>query len=80
MKRASGEMKTPYGTLVSRWTLQEHTFRLHVEIPVNTTAEIHVPGAVADVGVPKGAVRGRPTAGEAVFSVGSGSWDFSSSL
>lgn len=80
LKRATGEMKTPYGTLVSRWTLENQKFNLHVQIPVNTTAEVHVPGKVLDAGVPKGAARGKEAAAGSVFEVGSGTWDFASSM
>jgi len=64
---ASARMKTPYGTLVSRWSRKQDRFVLNVEIPVNTTAEIVVPGQSA---------RGK----NAVFQVGSGKWTFKSRL
>ncbi len=67
LDHASATMKTPYGMLVSRWSVKKGRFVLNVEIPVNTTAEISVPG--------------QSTKGNnAVFQVGSGKWMFTSRL
>jgi alpha-L-rhamnosidase len=64
---ASAAMKTPYGKLVSTWSVKRGVFVLNVEIPVNTTADVSVPGQSS---------RGN----DAVFQVGSGKWTFSSRL
>lgn len=39
------EQQTPYGKVVSLWTLEGNKFYLEVEIPFNTTVEIYLPSA-----------------------------------
>lgn len=71
---------TPYGTIVSRWQATAGEFSLHVEVPVNTTATVHVPApdaATATV-AQDGAVFLGVADGYAVYSVGSGWYDFTS--
>jgi alpha-L-rhamnosidase len=48
---AKGTLESPYGTIVSDWKIEGNEFRLHVEVPVNTTAEVVLPsGAVKNFG------------------------------
>lgn len=35
--------KTPYGTIISEWKNTDKELQMHVQIPVNTTAEIYIP-------------------------------------
>ncbi|WP_308061709.1 alpha-L-rhamnosidase C-terminal domain-containing protein [Streptomyces scabiei] len=43
LTRAEGGYRTPYGVVSVRWTRRDGRFRLHVELPPNTTAEIRMP-------------------------------------
>ncbi|RZM15703.1 MAG: alpha-L-rhamnosidase, partial [Pedobacter sp.] len=43
LKHAKGTYASPYGSIGSSWEITDQHFRLNVEIPVNTTAEIWVP-------------------------------------
>lgn len=56
---------TPYGRAATAWTSRGGAFTLDVTVPVNTTAEIHLPGA-------------RTGGGPSTFTVGSGHWHFTS--
>ncbi len=38
-----------YGTILSGWTLEDETMTMEVEIPVNTSATIHIPGGPAEI-------------------------------
>ena len=38
-----------YGTIISGWTLEGETMTMEVEIPVNTSATIHIPGGPAEI-------------------------------
>jgi alpha-L-rhamnosidase len=38
-----------YGTILSGWTLEGETMTMEVEIPVNTSATIHIPGGPAEI-------------------------------
>jgi alpha-L-rhamnosidase len=40
---AEGSLHTGYGLLVSRWALDDGRFTLHVQVPPNTTATVHLP-------------------------------------
>ncbi len=40
---ASASLNTLYGTASSSWKIENNTFYLNVEVPPNTTAEIHIP-------------------------------------
>lgn len=50
LSSADVRYECPYGTIRSRWHVDGRRFSLHVEIPVNTTATIVLPGAVRQVG------------------------------
>ncbi len=80
LKRASATLQTPYGPLVSRWELNKGHFRLHVVIPANTTARVHVPGKVMKHTATSGAVQAQSDEGGTVFPVGSGAWEFTSTM
>ncbi|WP_105974273.1 family 78 glycoside hydrolase catalytic domain [Streptomyces geranii] len=43
LTRAEGSYRTPYGVVRARWTRADGRFRLRVELPANTTAEIRLP-------------------------------------
>jgi len=78
--RASATMKTPYGSLVSQWTVKKGRFKLNVEIPVNTTAEIHIPGQIDPKTGASGLTPVQSAGNDTVFKVGSGRWRFTSTL
>jgi alpha-L-rhamnosidase len=44
LTRAHAEVESPYGPIVSDWKIEGGVFRLKVELPVNTTATIRLPG------------------------------------
>ena len=70
--------QTPYGKLAAKWTAEADVLKtLEVEIPVNTTAEIHVPASSLEV--VKSANALKPVGyedGYAKFEVGSGKYSF----
>jgi alpha-L-rhamnosidase len=77
-----------HGPIISRWMLQDGSFNLEVEVPVNTTATIVLPTRDAD-GVMEGgrAAMASPgvvsvgvTNGASSFQVGSGRYSFAFSL
>ncbi len=70
---------TVRGPVAVSWTEGAHRVSLSVRIPVNATATVHVPLAgsdAADVRGPAGARFVRSDADTAVYTVGSGRWDF----
>ena len=81
---ANTSFDSPHGPIVSHWRLDGEALTMEIEIPVNTTAEVHVP-AQADAAVNES---GRPAAeapgvtflrmenGAAVYAVGSGVYAF----
>jgi alpha-L-rhamnosidase len=81
---AQATLDTYYGRVVSHWELQEGRMRLQVEVPANTYATIHLPGAAAQAvsegGRPLEAVAGlrlgTPAAGAQVLEAGSGVYRF----
>lgn len=83
LDHVAATLDTVRGTVGSAWTRSESAFRLTVTIPVNATATVHVPlfGHGADrVAIPDGAALLKTGGGDAVFSVGSGRWTFSTRL
>ncbi|MDX3659609.1 family 78 glycoside hydrolase catalytic domain [Streptomyces sp. ID05-26A] len=84
LTQGSGQLDTVYGRLASSWTVRDSAVDLKVTVPVNTTAEVHVPTttrwAVTEGGRPAGTAKGvrflRMEKGAAVFEVGSGSYNF----
>ena len=79
---------SPYGRIVSNWKREGNKLTMEVTIPANSTATVHVPAKDADgiteSGKPaskeKGAQFLRMEANAAVFAVGSGTYQFQSSL
>jgi alpha-L-rhamnosidase len=49
LSAASVELETYYGKVATGWKIQNDTFLLDVEVPVNTTAKIYIPGKSKDV-------------------------------
>ncbi|WP_037855049.1 family 78 glycoside hydrolase catalytic domain [Streptomyces sp. NRRL S-340] len=77
MTSATGSYRTPYGLARTAWQRDGDRFRLSVDVPAGSTAEIHVPSAAGrQADAPAGARPPRPAAGEAVYHVGSGHWEF----
>ncbi|HTI97414.1 MAG TPA: glycoside hydrolase family 78 protein [Dongiaceae bacterium] len=82
---ARAEYESIRGRIVSDWKIQDGRFQLHVIIPANTTASVHIPNAtVADVqenGQPAakapGVVRATQEGTAAILEVGSGEYQFS---
>jgi len=82
---AHASYECPYGTIKTSWKIDATGLQLLVEVPVNTTAEIHVPATdpsqVTEGGKPISYLRGIQTMpsqdGNAVFNVGAGSYVFS---
>jgi len=80
LDHATAMMITPYGNLGSKWTLKKGRFELNVEIPVNTTAEIHVPGKLDPKTGAPGLTPTQVSGNTTVFKVGSGRWKFTSGI
>lgn len=77
---ASGSYRTPYGTARTDWARTAGRFRLTVDVPAGSTAEIHVPATGGRATAPEEARLIRSTATEAVYAVGSGRWTFRSTV
>jgi alpha-L-rhamnosidase len=85
---ASYSNETPYGIAAVDWEKKSNTFRLNINVPVGSTATVYVPASgaknVTEGGKKikkKGEVRFlRMENGNAVFTVGSGSYSFDSQL
>lgn len=84
LKHAEGSYISPYGKIGSAWEIDGEQFKLNVEIPVNTSAEVWLPlkfgtqitesgKAVSDV---NGIVSQRKENGYTVIEVGSGAYAF----
>jgi len=84
LKHAKGSYSSPYGKIESSWELTGQQFKLKVEIPVNTTAEIWLPlkyGAQITEGgkaisATEGVVLQRKENGYSVLQAGSGNYLF----
>ncbi|RZM22637.1 MAG: hypothetical protein EOO88_28800 [Pedobacter sp.] len=87
LKHAEGSYTSPYGKIGSSWVINDQQFKLNVEIPVNTTAEIWVPlkygEQVTEGGKSISAVDGlvlqRKEHGYAIIQAGSGKYSFAAS-
>ncbi|GAA4624596.1 family 78 glycoside hydrolase catalytic domain [Actinoallomurus vinaceus] len=77
LTRASATYRSDYGEIVSRWSVSGDRFTLDATVPVNTTAEVWVPAGSANQVTQDGARFVRMQDGNAVFTVGSGRWHFS---
>jgi alpha-L-rhamnosidase len=89
LQSASGQVDTVRGTVSSGWSKgTNNTLAFNVTIPTNTTATVYVPASssssVTEGGIPAGSAPGvqflRDESGYAVYSVGSGTYAFASSL
>ncbi|MFJ8791723.1 family 78 glycoside hydrolase catalytic domain [Streptomyces sp. NPDC102462] len=80
MTSASGSYTTPYGVARTDWRRDSGRFRLTVDVPAGSTAEIHVPADAGHADAPRGARLLRTEGSEAVYAVGSGRWTFHSAL
>jgi alpha-L-rhamnosidase len=77
LTHVEGSYQTPYGEVASEWTRTHATFRLRVEVPPNTTAEVRVPtGGRKAHRTPKGAAFLGIDGDRAVYSVPAGSYEF----
>ncbi|MDQ0772747.1 alpha-L-rhamnosidase [Streptomyces aurantiacus] len=77
LTHVEGSYLTPYGEATSQWTLKDDTFRLTVQVPPNTTAEIRIPkGTRASQDVPRGADLQGTEGDRAVYKVPSGTYTF----
>jgi alpha-L-rhamnosidase len=84
LTHASGKLESMHGEIASSWSNHAGGFALHVTVPTNTTAEVHVPAAdaaaVMESGVPASSAEGitflRMEDGAAVFEVESGRYRF----
>ncbi|MEV7996405.1 alpha-L-rhamnosidase C-terminal domain-containing protein [Streptomyces sp. NPDC086077] len=77
LTHVEGSYRTPYGEAASEWTLKDGTFRLHVQFPPNTTAEVRVPrGRHTHQDAPRGADPPRGDGDRAVYRVSSGTYSF----
>ncbi|MEW2403875.1 family 78 glycoside hydrolase catalytic domain [Streptomyces sp. NPDC046862] len=77
LTHVEGSYRTPHGEVSTEWTRQHGVFRLRVEVPPNTTAEIRVPtGDGKPRTVPDGAKFERIEGDRAVYSVRSGVYVF----
>lgn len=83
---AKGEYDSGYGKIISDWKLEDDVFHLRVTVPVNTTSMVYVPAenqlAVLESEILAENAEGvkflRMEDGNAVFSVGSGTYQFAS--
>jgi alpha-L-rhamnosidase len=51
---ASARHRTPYGTTSVTWSSDNGNFRLEIDVPPNTAAEIHLPGTLTPIDVLSG--------------------------
>jgi alpha-L-rhamnosidase len=76
--------ETPYGPVACSWTRENGPLSMEVTVPVNATAQVHIPGArienVRDGGVPaadaEGVISAEQSGDDAVFEIGSGTYTF----
>ncbi|MFD8078797.1 family 78 glycoside hydrolase catalytic domain [Streptomyces sp. NPDC059718] len=77
LTHVQGSYETPQGQVASEWSLKKGTFRLKVDVPANTTAEVRVPkGGRTPHEVAKGATLRRIEGDRAVYHVPSGTYVF----
>ena len=77
-----------FGRITSEWKRDGNKFAMDITIPANTTATVHVPskdqGGVSESGRPAANATGvkflRMENGTAVYTVGSGTYQFQSTL
>ncbi len=86
LKWVKAHYDSPYGRIVSEWQRDEHTLKLNLTIPANTTATVFILAqnvqSVTESGRPATESAGvqflRSEAGNAVFAVPAGSYHFTS--
>ena len=79
LDHVSATQDTAAGTVSSSWTKTHGKLHLQVRIPANATATVHVPLFGNGLGTSQaGAQLVSSSDTEAVYSVGSGSWEFTS--
>ncbi|MFC7807318.1 alpha-L-rhamnosidase C-terminal domain-containing protein [Streptomyces olivaceus] len=78
MTSAAGSYRTPYGVARTDWRRSGDRFRLTVDVPAGSSAEVRVPASGKPARAPKGARLLRLSGQEAVYEVGSGRWTFRS--
>lgn len=75
---AKGSFHSPYGWIKTDWKKGDHTFLLHVQIPVNTMATVYLPATAKSTiyinGQKSNAVKIKE--GTAVIETGSGTYNF----
>ena len=77
LTHVKGSYQTPHGEVASEWTRRDGTFRLRVDVPPNTTAEVRIPTGGCEAHVtPDGATFQRIEGDRAVYSVQPGSYVF----
>ena len=87
---ARASYASPYGLISTNWSLHASgaEFKLHVRVPVNTTAFVRIPGAeaedVTESGLAASASQGvelvREDSAGAIFRVGSGEYHFTAAV
>ncbi|MGW7255103.1 alpha-L-rhamnosidase C-terminal domain-containing protein [Streptomyces sp. NPDC054834] len=80
MTSASASPRTPCGIARTAWTRHADRFRLTVDVPAGSTAEVHLPASDGRAEAPAGAQLLRTGGTETVYEVGSGHWGFHSTL
>ena len=74
---AQTSIRTVRGKAAVSWSRLESDLRIDVQVPVGSTAEVHVPGTSrAEVLAPEGAEHVRTDAEFVVYRVGQGRWHF----
>lgn len=83
LEKVSGCYDSVRGLIKSEWSVEDETFALHVQIPVNSTARIYIPfesQLIMESGVPVASAVGVTAVDESgcccIVSVGSGEYDF----
>jgi alpha-L-rhamnosidase len=78
LTHACASLDTVRGTVRSCWTHSAHSFDLTITVPANASATVTVPRfGRAGIHADRGATPVRAQNGAAVYSVGSGTWHFS---
>jgi len=82
LTHAKATHESMYGTIASGWELEGETLTMSVEIPVNTSATIHVPGEPGDMRIngsspADSGLEYKAIKGEVLIRTGSGSYTIS---
>ena len=85
LTHARASYRSAHGPIVTDWKLADRTFTMKLEIPANTTATVTLPGGNASEGgkpiaVANGITVTRTSTDETVLEIGSGRYQFSSTL